>query len=207
MTKRAPPTIIEMAEDLKRHPDYLLDIALLRFRDTGNAFYAWEAISVCIKHKKAFPKVLLDYLEQCAERVSSDPAKKPGDLRKVLPWVLGFPNVFDPARRKRGPGNPLNPQSQDKRIRGVFALRFAMRIENGQEPLEAMRDACSDVFDGRQANADEKTLQHWLCEEFNLKKWISNADEWKAVTGKYHSGCIDFIRTHWEKISRDSAVQ
>jgi hypothetical protein len=87
----------------------------------------------------------------------------------------------------------------------MFALRFATRLEEGAKPLNAMRDAC-DALDERDANADEKTLQGWLCREFNVKKWTTSAHEWNAACRRHYRFFWDFLRQNSEIISRDSSV-
>ena len=64
-----------------RDPDVQLVAQTMAFEDTGNPYHAWEAIWLCITHKKEFPGWVLRYLAQCAERMKSDEAKKAGDLR------------------------------------------------------------------------------------------------------------------------------
>jgi hypothetical protein len=176
--KRRPdyPTTEEMVEVIKRDPNFRLRLSLHGLADSGNPYFAWRAIETCIKHKKQFPDWLVAYLEQCAERMLSDKAKKEGrDLRKILPWVFGFEG-------KRGPGNMLDPGGNTYKM--TFALRFAIRLEDGESPPAARRNACNDVFDGDAADADDKTLRRWLLEEFDLKKQPSSADEWKIVARK-----------------------
>jgi hypothetical protein len=107
MKKRTSPTLYQMYEVLWGDPDFLLRAAVSELRRTGNPYYAWAAIRICISHKHAFPEWLSAYLENCADRMLSDEASKARDLRKVLPWILGFPSLLDPARRKSGPGNPV----------------------------------------------------------------------------------------------------
>ena len=169
-----------MTEALRRDPDFLIQGAFLWFRDTGNPYYAWCALQFCIEHQKAFPEWLLTYLAGCAERMMSDEASNEGrDLRKALPGIFGFPNVFEPTQRKHGPGNLLDPYSIEPDTTS-FALQFATRLEKGETPSAAMRNAC-DVLKGKDADADEKTLRRWLLKEFDLKEWPSNADAWKAT--------------------------
>ena len=129
----------------------------------------------------------------------SEEAKREGrDLRKVLPWIFGFPNVLEPTQRKRGPGNLLDPRPAEPNTT-YFALRFAIRLEEGEEPAAAMRNACNDVFDGKSANADEKTLRRWLLKEFDLTEWPSNADDWKAVAREHHQSRFEFLADYWKE--------
>lgn len=187
----APRDYLREKLEVLNDPDFGLHIWLHAVADTGNPYYAWKAIKLCIEHKKEFPNWLTVYLAQCAGRMMSDKAKEAGDLRKILPWIFGFPNLLDPTQRKPGPGNLLNPDHapgwQDRKI---FAAMFSVRlVAKGEDPLTAMRNACNDVFDGENANADEKTLRRWLKRQFGLKVWPSSADDWKAV-----------VRQHWTSV-------
>src|SRR6478735_10412316 len=143
---------------------------------SGNSYYAWLAIEVCVKHEKEFPNWLRLYLLQCAERIQSDNAKK-GDLRKLLPWVFGF-------AKKSGPGNLLDP---DKDVAGAaermgFAFRFATKLVQGEKPSAALVNACNEMFDqGRADKITEKTLRSWIVKEFGLERWPHTTAEWDSV--------------------------
>jgi hypothetical protein len=183
--------IREMFEIVRRDPDVWLQVAALQLEDTGNPYYAWMAVRVCIEHKKEFPDWLLFYLGMCAEAIMSDKAKKAGDLGRVLPWVFGFPNVLDPTQCKREPGNLLDPNGDPDRKR--FALKFWVRLEEGETVLAAMRGAYDDVF--KNGDADDKTLERWLLKEFGLKKRPSDADGWKAAGREHYWSIWEFLRT------------
>ena len=160
--------------------------------DTGNPYYAWRAVRHCIEHGKEFPEWLFAYLGECAERMLSDEAKKKGrDLRKALPWIFGFPNVLDPTQRKRGPGNMLDPEGDPRMM--DFAMKFAVRLEHGAQPAAAMSDACNDVFDGKNASVDEKTLRRWLLKAFDLKKSPKTADEWKKMAREHFGALAELL--------------
>jgi hypothetical protein len=175
-----------------RNPDFVLWVDRQQLADTGNPYYAWRAVRDCIEHGIKFPEWLFAYLGECAERMLSDEAKKEGcDLRKALPGIFGFPNVLDPTQRKRGPGNMLDPEGDPDRL--DFVLNFAMRLERGQQPTAAMSDACNDVFDGKKADVDEKTLRRMLLKEFDLKKSPKTADEWKKVARERFGSLAAFL--------------
>jgi hypothetical protein len=192
---KAERSIGEMFEIVRRDPDVWLEWAALELEDTGNPHYAWIAIRVCTKHKKGFPDWLLAYLGICAKRITSDEARKAEDLRKVLPWAFGFPNVFDPTQRKRGPGRLLDPDPDPDRS---FALKFAIRLFEGETVPAAMRGAYDDVHEN--GDADDKTLERWLVKEIGLKERPSDADGWKAATREFYGSFLEFLR----KKSRDS---
>ncbi len=189
---------------LRRNPDVEILVALSGLVHSENPYYAWKAIGVCVERKRPFPDRVIAYLGECSKRMLSDRAKHSGDLRKVLPWVLGFPGALSLPHRKPGPGNLLDPNPHAKRMH--FALKFAVRLEKGEEPPQAMRNACNDVFEGKDADADDKTLQRWLLKEFNLNGWPANAEEWKSIAREHYKAMFDDIRLVWDKFSRDSVV-
>jgi hypothetical protein len=90
----------------------------------------------------------------------------------------------------------LNPEGSE---RSIFALRFAIRLEKGEKPLDAMRNAYNDAFEVTNDNADEQTLKRWLCKEYNLAKWTRSADKWKAICRERHTSYWNFLRKNWEK--------
>jgi hypothetical protein len=174
---RINPEDEELAEALARDPDLLLPRAHSKLEITGNPYYAWLAVDICVKANRPFPDWLTAYLAQCAHRIASDKAKEARDLRKILPWVLGFPS-------KRGPGTPLNNVDRIQHKR-AFAIEFAIQIEAGNEPAAARLNACNATFEGKYASVDDRTLQRWLLDVFGLRKAPSNVEEWKKITRKY----------------------
>jgi hypothetical protein len=171
-----PPEAEKLNEALERDTDFMLGGAQLGLEETGNPYWAWYGVDLCIKAKKPFPDWLAAYLAQCADRLLSDRAKGARDLRKILPWALGFPN-------KRGPGNPLDI-GRDRHKR-MFALAFAIQLDKGDDPSAARLNACNAMFEGKYANVDDRTLQRWLLDVFGLKKAPPNVTEWKNVTNEY----------------------
>jgi hypothetical protein len=164
--------------------EYKLKLARLSFERSNNPYYAWYAIDVCIKDKKPLPNWLMPYLAQCSERMLSSAARQTRDLRKLLPWVLGFPP------KKSGPGNVLAPDRAHKKM--LFAFEFAVQIMEGNDPVTARRKA-SDVLDGKDANVDDKTLMRWLLEEFNLKKAPANAEQWENAIRQQEALFLPFM--------------
>jgi hypothetical protein len=147
----------------------------LTFESTGNPYLAWFVIDHCAEANKPLPAWVFTYLAQCAGRMLSEKARRPSDLRKVLPWVLGFP-------KQRGPGNPLDPVGGPERV--LFTLEFGIRVLCGEDPVTARRDACNAVFDGKEAEVDDKTLLRWTLEDFNLEKAPKNTEQWQEVIRK-----------------------
>jgi hypothetical protein len=144
----------------------------LTFESTGNPYFAWFVVDRCAGANKPLPAWVSTYLAQCAGRMLSEKARQPSDLRKVLPWVLGFP-------KQRGPGNPLDPVGSPERL--LFCLEFGYRVLRSQDPVTARRDACNAVFDSKKAEVDDKTLLRWTLEDFNLEKAPKNTEQWQEV--------------------------
>jgi hypothetical protein len=137
------PKLSGLTLDLIRNPDFQLTVAKAEWEETANPYYVWQAIGVCVGGKKAFPEWVNAYLSECSWRMTVQ-AGEVKDLRKVLPWALGFPN-------KRGPGKLLNPELPGSPDRwsfpmrstaySMFQMRFATRVHEGEEPREAMHNA------------------------------------------------------------------
>jgi len=188
--------------------DSLLKANAARLKETGNPYYAWMAIEICLTDKKDFPGWVTAYLAECAERMKSDKAKKVRDLREVLPWVFGFPP------KKSGPGKLLHPGAGSHSL--LFPLRFAIRIAQGEKPREAMRNACNEIFDEETAGVDDKTLERWLRKYFGLKAWPQNAAEWKTITkplldlvtwkGQIPRSALKDLEDFADKVSRNPVV-
>jgi hypothetical protein len=170
----------EMLEIVQRDPDFRLDKFHSLFANSGNPYFAWQALGVCLKYQKKIPGWLVAYLAQCIERMGSGRARKASDLREVLPWVFDF-------SKKTGPGNLLNPDCEpyDK---ALFALKFAIMILWGEKPLTALRTVCNAHFDQKRADKiDEKTLKGWLVKAFGLEKWPRHAAEWQLIVRKHYA--------------------
>jgi hypothetical protein len=185
----------EMFAVVTRDPDFLLDMFFQAIADTGNPYYAWQALSVCLKHKKEIPDWLAAYLEQCIERMASNRARKAGDLREVLPWVLGF-------SKKAGPGNMLDPD-HDPEDKLLFAIKFAIKIELGEKLSTALTNACEEVLGQERAEKiAEKTLKSWLVKVFSLKKWPARAtaDDWKRIAREHYGAEFALIEERFRRI-------
>jgi hypothetical protein len=170
-------------------PSIQIKARLYAMAETDNPLNIWEAIQICIEHKKEFPDRVLAYLWECAERMQSEKAKQAHDLRSILPWILAFP-------RKLGPGGTLLKPPGDHM---TFAIRFAIRIEQGEKPFEALRNACNDVLPDD--TVDDKTLRSWIMKEFETKKFFRTNADWKTVTRKHYSELFRQI----EELSREIA--
>jgi len=174
-------------------PDGQLESSAFWLKKTNNPTYAWRAIAICTTYKKEFPEWVVAYLAECAERMDSQRAKKSNDLRKNLPWILAFP-------KKHGPGNLLNPEHGHDPL---FVLKFVARVLQGEPPIDAMRDACNDVFDEQTAAVDDKTLRRWLLKMFDLKEpGPANPAEWKRIARRYLAAVIKSWRNYQRTKSR-----
>jgi hypothetical protein len=161
------------------YPDTVsADLALRYFQSkaTRSPVYAWVAIGVCIRNKKPFPDWVIAYLGRCADRMTSDDARRSRGVRKTLLWIFGFP------KKKTGPGKPLEPYPHDE-WKTVFAAKFAERIGRGDDPRTARDSACNAVFGER--GPDDRTLQRYLREVFELPYLPSTVEEWKPLTDAY----------------------
>jgi len=194
----------DLFEVLARDPDFQFAACLKGLKETFNPYYVWKTISVCIEHNKPFPEWVIAYLSQCSERMISDKAQKSKDLGRILPWIFDFPN-------KRGPGRLLNPDpggALEGRLYPIarprevmFQAQFAFRVTfEGEEPPEAMRNACNFAFDKKTADkVDDKTLKRWLLKAFGLKKWPASAEKWKTIRRQSYRHSIDSLLDHYER--------
>jgi hypothetical protein len=189
--------------------DTLLKASADMLRGTSNPYYVWRAIEICITHKKDFPEWVIAYFSECVKRMKSDKAKKARDLREVLPWVFGF------HAKKRGPGKLLYPAGSS-RAGLLFPLKFAIWLEKGEEPVQAMHRACNEVFDEETADkVDDKTLRRWLLKDFGLKAWPRHAAEWKKIAkpyldlawkGEIPRSYVKLLEDFADKVSRNPVV-
>jgi hypothetical protein len=177
-----------------RDPGVQVRACASAMHETGNPFFAWEAIQICIERGREFPDWVLVYLRQSADRMQSPKARQAQDLRSVLPWVFNFP-------KKSGPGSLLNPDP-DPYDRSLLAIKFAIRIEKGEKPFEALRNACNDTLPpGRADTIDDKTLRGWMVKEFRTKEFFRTRAAWQAVARKYYRN----LYRSFEELSREIA--
>jgi hypothetical protein len=74
----------------------------LEKRGTRNPIDYWKAVKGCVKFNREFPPSVRAYLGRCADRMLSEEAERPRDVRKTLLWILEFP------KKGMGPGSPLD---------------------------------------------------------------------------------------------------
>jgi hypothetical protein len=182
-------TFSDRVTGLLRDPDFMLDVMIASWEETKNPYYAWYAIKICTKHKKQFPTWVVNYLADCANRMLSEKAKQSNDLRKILPSILGFP-------ANRGPGRPLDPD-RDPDDKLMFALHFAIEIEKGKKPSVARRQASTFLSQSRSDKIDDKTLQRWLKDEFDLESAPRTITEWKSVMRAHYGSFYNLIQTRF----------
>jgi len=137
--------------------------------------FTWQMIGTCIKHKKQFPDWVIDYLAQCAERMcdgrmQSERAKRADDVGKTFQWIFDFP------KKKPGPGGLFDPDDEllKEGAKSAFALDFMMRVYQGEDSVQARGNAGNEFFPDK----EDKTLQRYLREQFQLKKLPRTIDEW-----------------------------
>jgi hypothetical protein len=179
------------AEEIARiiNDEITARISELNSGSTGNPVYVWEAIAVCAEHNMPLRDWIISYLADVAERMTSDDARASTDLRAILPGIMGFST-------KPGPGRLLNPDD-DPDDKLLFAIRFAIEIEKGKKPSQALRDASTNVLSAdlrvddrtllRWSNADDRTLRGWVKKVLYLPPQNAprtNA-EWKAVLRRH----------------------
>jgi hypothetical protein len=187
----------EMFEAVMRDPDFRLEMFLHAMADTGNPYYAWQALGVCLKHKKEIPEWLAAYLGQCVERMGSDRARQASDLQRVLPWVFDF-------RKKSGPGNLLDPD-HDPDDKLMFALKFATKLEEGESPSAALKSAAEEVLGLERAEKiADKTLKNWLVKVFDLKEWPTRAtaDQWKRIAREHFGALKELLEERTRRIRK-----
>jgi hypothetical protein len=74
--------------------------------------------------------------------------------------------------------------------KAAFALNFAIKLYQGEDPVQARRNAGDEWFgiidDGR--TVDDRTLQRYLREQFQLKnrRMPLTADEWMPLIEWQH---------------------
>jgi hypothetical protein len=142
------------------------------WRETNEPYYAWKAIQICTKIKRHLPSWTQIYLRGCAQRmIEAAQLKDSSDLREMLPLVLGF-------RAKRGRGHPLRPYGDDNEY-DLAAMKFAIAIEKGCKPTEALAYAARAFPQSVADELDSKTLLRNIKNFFILKKTPRSNTEWK----------------------------
>jgi hypothetical protein len=181
-----------------RDPEFRIDMFLHALAASGNPYYAWQALGVCIEHKNEIPEWLTAYLAQCVERMGSDRARQASDLREVLPWV------FDFTKKKAGPGNLLDPD-HDPDDKLMLALKFATNLEEGEKLSTALENAAEEVLGQERAEKiAAKTLKSWICKVFDLKEWPARAtaDEWKRIAREHYGAERALIEERFRRIRK-----
>jgi hypothetical protein len=184
-----PPTAACHDSDFEkrvRDLDHQLDL-MRKLAANRSPYFAWEAIRSCIRKKKPFPDWVTDYLGRCAERMCAERmrperAKLAGDVRKTFQWIFDFP------KKRPGPGGLFNEDQEllKEAMKGVFALGFAIRLYQGEDPVQARRNAGDECFGVVGDVVDDRTLQRYLREQFELKNLPLTADEWKPLIDPEH---------------------
>jgi hypothetical protein len=150
---------------------------LVGWKNTGNPYYVWQTIEICIREKINLPYWVNQYLAECAQRMLSPDATKSRDLGRVLPRIMGFP-------QKRGPGHSLEPD-RESHLFFKPAWTFLFEIEKGKKPTAALRSAF-EVLDQEVCDKMEnKTLLRHIKKFFFITEKPRTNAEWKrALHGK-----------------------
>jgi hypothetical protein len=184
-------------KELKDYPSSssILESELQRLEksETRHPVDYWRAIKGCVKHQREFPPSVIAYLGRCADRMLSEEAERPRDVRKTLLWIMEFP------KKGMGPGSPLD-RSDDAFLtvqKRWFAFNFVERLgrfDRGDKLGEARKNAGYDVF-GK--NKKDKILRQYLREEFGVSELPSTMEEWQPVIGRY----LNDVRTGKRAVS------
>jgi hypothetical protein len=196
MSKFAPATLPKgqslYDQAIYRDLNYQLEV-FRKLAANRSPYFAWHAIQGCIREKKPFPDWVIDYLGRCADRMcaehmQSERAKRVSDVREMFQWIFEFPK-----EKKPGPGGLFDQDSEllKEAAKGVFALSFAIKLYEGEDPVQARRNAGDECFsiidDGK--TVDDRTLQRYLREQFQLKKNRAmplTTDEWMPLIDAQH---------------------
>jgi hypothetical protein len=164
--------IIRRIADRFREPDVLIDEARALWAKTQNPVFVWRAIQICEQENIPYANWIRQYLAGCAKRMFDASEAKKFDLRRALPKVLGF-------TMKRGPGNLLRPDADNKRYMAA-AARFMRGIREGKNPRVALHGAF-EVLDAETSDGlDDSTLLRHIMRSFGTK----TAPEPTMVGGK-----------------------
>jgi hypothetical protein len=111
-----------------------------RFRETGNALYAWEAAGLALAAGVPLPAPVLGYVTKAAQRLGAVPKDRIANPRKHIAQCLGLsgpgPSAFE--RRRRFERDLLVMRLAD-------ALRRTLAITRGDALVRAGEDAGRDA--------------------------------------------------------------
>jgi hypothetical protein len=174
-------------------PDVRLASALFGWKNTDNPYYVWEAIDFCISKKIELPDWVYHYLAECAQRMLSPVSVNAGDLRKVLPQIMGFP-------QKLGRGHPLEPEGSTWQYLGA-AIRFAIEIERGAKPTAALKSAF-DALDRKHVDkVDDKTLQRHIKAIFEIRDAPRTNRGWQRAIRAWYVAAFGPFEKEYREIS------
>jgi hypothetical protein len=143
------------------------------FLATRSPWFAWQAIQRCIKNKREFPDWVVEYLAGCAERMQSDRVRQASDTRKELPWVFGIKGRLD-----------QNSELLREWAERAFALQFACLVRQGDHPVDARRDAATDIYGKFEEALGDETFRRIFVRRTRKKRKI-------AAAGDTHHGLDD----------------
>jgi hypothetical protein len=192
MASKRHPAFKDWLKDRIERPEFMLQVALGSWQETHNPAYVWWAIELCTSSDKIeFPNWVREYLAKCAQRMSSPDAAAASDLRKVLPRIMGFP-------AKRGRGHLLDLGAEDY---ATSAMKFAIEIERGARPTQALRSAF-EALDAEIADRmDDKTLQSHIKNFFGIPKAPRTNIEWKRAIRAWFENVFGPFVAEYREIS------
>jgi hypothetical protein len=118
----------------RRLPKWRLPELQLRWHQTGDPLFAWEALRFCAEAECEVPDWLMGYLVDCAKRMPPSDHAGGRDMRKILPSVLGFPAKRGPPKRLARPSDDV---THAEHILLVYV--FAYAIGQGCSPSQPAR--------------------------------------------------------------------
>jgi hypothetical protein len=171
-------------DDLRVEIDDLRDTVLHALRErrierlreqwekSGDPLIAWDAIATCTEQKRPLPAWVMDYLADCAQRMT---ATESSDFRKALPGVMGFAGRQGPRARW---------DDRDAAERFVFSGLFFYWIVFGDSLGQAL-DEARPALHPEDAKADDLTLLRWLAKDFGLATVPRTLESWRnAIVSK-----------------------
>jgi hypothetical protein len=96
----------------------------------------------------------------------------------------------------------LDPD-HDPDAKPLIALKFAIKLEEGERLSTALTSACEEVLGQERA---EKTLKSWLVKVFDLKKWPARATaaEWKLIAQEHYVAERALLEKRFRRIRKQS---
>jgi hypothetical protein len=131
----------------------------------------WDAIAACTEQERPLPNWVIDYLRECAQRMT----QAEGDFRKALPKIMAFAGKHGPHARC----------DDDERTadRFVFACMFCYWLgsDTGCNSLEQALEEARQVLRPEDAALDDLTLLRWIAKDFGLPTPPRSLEGWRKA--------------------------